>query len=244
MPGYDDPRFLQQKIETLERDLKDLKAVSLPFLVHQRGALPGSMRAISIGDFGMKSSMWVNLVGSVAGNAPYQAVADASGTVRVELGNLAANGISPQQFGLRANDVNGAPIFDSLGLINVMGRVGGVNVGGGFNTSSTTFVDITSCSFTATLARQSRILTFYQAAANLNFDTFGDIVLNIDSVVQGADLFYPQINTNGVLTCTLWDVIILAAGSHTWKLRARVGNASGNILLSTASIEAFQLGVV
>ena len=115
-----DPRLIAQRVADLERRLKKLEGSALQLAVNQKGPLPGYVRAVQINDVGQKSSMWMNLVGVTPGVAPYQAVTDASGTIRVEFGNLAANGISPAQEGLRANDSSGNPIFDSLGLIGVM----------------------------------------------------------------------------------------------------------------------------
>jgi hypothetical protein len=46
-------------------------------------------------------------------------VFDLNGTSRAEMGSLKANGNSPAQWGFRANDASGNPIFDSLGLIAV-----------------------------------------------------------------------------------------------------------------------------
>ena len=46
-------------------------------------------------------------------------VFDDAGVSRAEMGLLAANGNSPAQYGFRANDASGNPIFDSLGLIAV-----------------------------------------------------------------------------------------------------------------------------
>jgi hypothetical protein len=50
-------------------------------------------------------------------------VVDANGTTRVEMGNLAANGVSPAQLGIRANDAAGAALFDSLGTFSVMKQI-------------------------------------------------------------------------------------------------------------------------
>src|SRR5262249_35925232 len=95
-------------LEGLERRL-ERAGKSLKFQPQQIGPLLGYMRAVQINDPGVPSSMWMGLVGSTPGQAPYQAVTDPNGTIRVELGNLAANGISPAQYGFRANAANGVP---------------------------------------------------------------------------------------------------------------------------------------
>lgn len=120
MAGYDDPRYLQQVIEALTLRVKALEGNTLPFAANQKGALPGTMRAVAINDRGQSGSMWINFTNAGPGLGPYLAVTDSSGVIRVELGNLAANGISPAQFGFRSNNASGTPIFDSLGLIAVM----------------------------------------------------------------------------------------------------------------------------
>src|SRR5215471_964195 len=102
-----DPRQLYNVLQDLQQRMTKLEGSSLTFGTNQRGALPGYMRAVQIHDVAQKSSMWMKLDGNQPGQAPYQAVTDAAGTIRGELGNLAANGISPAQFGLRVNDANG-----------------------------------------------------------------------------------------------------------------------------------------
>ena len=111
---------LEQRVKDLEQKMKALDTAALPFLAHQRGALPGAMRAVSLGDAGQKSAMWLNLVGQTPGQAPYLGVEDASGIIRVEEGNLAAftdsgGVVSPAQFGMRARDASNNLLFDTSG---------------------------------------------------------------------------------------------------------------------------------
>src|SRR2546421_8773842 len=110
--GYEDPGFLKSKIEKLEKDLKELRSRAVPFLAHQKGPTPGWINAAQVGPgTSQKSAMHLNLDGNQVGSAPRLSVADAAGTVRVELGNLAAQGNSPAQFGIRAADASGAVLF-------------------------------------------------------------------------------------------------------------------------------------
>src|SRR5262249_38763671 len=89
MAGYDDPRFLQQVIEKLQKDVEQLKKSTIPVLAQQRGPTPGWINAGQFGPGpGMKSSMHMHNDGNQAGVAPRLSVTDASGVVRVELGNL------------------------------------------------------------------------------------------------------------------------------------------------------------
>lgn len=162
MPGFDDPRYLQQVITDLQQRIKKLEGASLPFLANQRGALPGTMRGVQIGDPGLKSAMWLNLIGQLAGQAPYQAVTDAAGVVRAEIGNLAARGISPAQYGFRANDSGGNPIFDSLGVIGAATLLGSEDLGhvtqGGSGTGFGTIQSMTGTGVNFTLSRQGNLL--------------------------------------------------------------------------------------
>lgn len=130
----EDPRYWQERVKTLEKRLKALEDKTIPYLAHQRGAVPGFMRAIQINDPKQAASMWLNLQGNLPGISPYQAVTDANNIIRAELGNLAANGNSPAQFGFRANNASGVPIFDSLGLISALTVIGSSVSPWGFNT--------------------------------------------------------------------------------------------------------------
>src|SRR5262249_31458072 len=113
--NLEDVRQLRAVLDDLQKRMTRIEGSTVPFAVDQKGALPGYMRAVQINDVAQKSSMWMKLDGNQPGQAPYQAVTDASGVVRVELGNLAANGISPAQFGLRVNNAAGNPILDNIG---------------------------------------------------------------------------------------------------------------------------------
>ena len=250
MSGYDDPRFLQQKIEKLEKDLKDLKAVSLPFLVHQRGAVPGFMRAVQLNDVGSKSSMWLNLSGSQPGKAPYQAVTDASGVIRVEIGNLDVNGISPAQLGFRANDAAGAPIFDSLGLIAVMTQLANAFAGSTFNVTSSTPTLITGATITFSLSRQISVLIAY--GASMSVPATGDggvdtVDLFIDSVNKSAAGNGPAlelqfaVTSNGSATSSGVYSLALASGSHTVELRA-ARNGTNTPTVLQAGVAAYNMG--
>ena len=64
--------------------------------------------------------MWANYQNTGPGSGPYSAVTDPNNVVRAEWGNLAAVGNSPAQYGFRANDSSGVPLFDSLGLIKAL----------------------------------------------------------------------------------------------------------------------------
>jgi hypothetical protein len=118
MPGYDDPRYLQQVITKLQADVKKLQRDTLPLLSYQRGPTPGWLAAGQVGPgTSMKAAMHLNMDGNQVGVAPRQTVTDANGIVRFEIGNLAANGVSPAHYGWRVNDASGNPVADTFGPI-------------------------------------------------------------------------------------------------------------------------------
>ncbi len=124
MAGYDDARFLQAKIEKLEREVEQLKRSTLPLTAQQVGPISGWFRAGQVGQGpGVKSSMHAKFDGNKAGDAPRISVTDANGITRVELGNLAAytgpsNG-SNAQYGLRLIDTIGNVQLDSFSFTNI-----------------------------------------------------------------------------------------------------------------------------
>ena len=88
--------------------------------------------------------------------AALQQIFDPSGVVRVEMGNLAANGVSPAQWGMRANTAAGVAIWDSLGVIQHPTSLGhGAPFNNGYTVTSTTDVAQPSCSFTIILTPTS-----------------------------------------------------------------------------------------
>lgn len=122
------PQRLQRRLELIERRLAQIERTSgngLSVSANQQGPLPGWLTA---GQFGpgvlSKSALHIkNDGGAQAGSSPRMSITDPNGVVRAEAGFLAANGNSPQQWGFRASDAGNVPIFDSLGLINVMSRL-------------------------------------------------------------------------------------------------------------------------
>lgn len=164
---------------------------------------------------------------------------------RVQIGNLIANGISPAQWGMRVNDAVGSPIFDSLGLINVMTLLGsGANNNNAFTITSTTFVPITGCSVSFTIPRTTK---FYLAWASSAVVTaagagfYGYVAPVLDSVAQNffwglwdkTNLGYT--NATGVAQFTL------AAGAHTIELQGKV-DATCTWTNFNTYIYVFQLG--
>lgn len=251
MAGYDDPRFLQQVITELQQKVKKLEAASIPFLANQRGAIPGAMRAVQIGDPNQKSAMWVNLIGNQAGSAPYQAVTDANGTVRVEFGNLAARGVSAAQLGWRANDANGVPIADAIGLSQVMSQLGRGDQAFGFSytNNTTSYTAITGDSVTFSLIRAARVLALFVVVfQSLTAGVTGEVDLFADGVnipdaptLNNADSTC-WTSTSAITTATNFYTATLAAGSHTIDLRGRVQSAGNTLQVNGSTIIVFLQG--
>jgi hypothetical protein len=245
MAGYDDPRYLKTVIEDLQKKVKRLEMGTLPLLSYQRGPTPGWQNAGQIGPGpGMKASMHLHLDGNQVGVAPRGSITDANGIVRAEFGNLAASGVSPAQYGFRASDASGTPIFDSLGLISVMQQLGHIdNTTSSFSTTSATPVLITNSSLTFSLSRSLRVLILWwvQCFVN-NASGIGEVDLFIDGVSQ-TSTWPPVLIPNSGLETTgvaYWSQV-LASGSHTASLRASAG--SGNTIhVDVVDVIALQLG--
>lgn len=241
---WSDPRFLQNRIRKLEHDLALLKKQTLPFAANQRGAIPGAMRAVSINDQGLKGSMWSNFNNSGPGLGPYTAITDTVGVIRAELGNLAANGISPAQYGFRANDATGTPIFDSLGLINVMSVAGSFTDNNADTVTSTTPVVVGGVvSVTFSLARQSRLLALCWSTARLAgaAGAFASGTIFRDGTSASTTALWDKGNV-GYIQTTASQFYTLAAGSHTLDYRVSVDNAALTWTNFQTTLDVFLLG--
>jgi len=253
VPNFDDPRYLQQVIQKLQKDVAALKKATLPFLVHQKGALPGYMRAVGLNDPNQKGAMWSNYSNLGPGQGPYSAVTDTTGVIRAEWGNLAANGASPAQFGFRANDANHVPIFDSLGLISVMQSLGreqfgpSQTIGGG---GGGTNVAITNSSLAFSLPRAEHVFALAMVLATISNGTgttLGTVLFGVDGTGDGSNgttmqwLGKPDTNPNYVAVTGFY-FNSLAAGSHTINLLASLNPTTDSFFIDQYDIVAFQLG--
>src|SRR5215472_2009599 len=246
MAGYDDPRFLQQKIETLERTLNELKRSTLPLLSYMRGPTPGWLIAGQVGPGpAQKSAMHSNIDGNQPGVAPRQSVTDPNGTVRFEAGNLAANGISQAQYGFRANNASGSPLVDSFGPISggVMSSLGVIDVSNQSFTS-TTFAAVGGSGITFTLARQANVLTLFLGTGNVSTanGNVGFLRARLDSgPTTSGNLNFGL--TSGAQTSSGWlFVASVTAGSHSMILDAAVNATPQTFNLIEAAMQVFLLG--
>lgn len=153
----------------------------------------------------------------------YLVVKDGNGVTRVEMGNLPANGISPAQFGLRVDDQNNTPIFDSLGLINVMSVLGSFTDNNADSITSTTPVVLDSVSVTFNLSRPANVLAWFMSTAQAKTSTtgfFASARIFFDGTAHGPTGFWDK--ANGYTNASISHFINLAAGSHTVDFRVSV----------------------
>ena len=147
----------------------------------------------------------------------------------LDIANLNANGVSPAQWGFRANDADGNPIFDSLGLIAVMKVLGSItNVSSGSQTGNGGWQGVASTAVSFNLARAATVLAL--GYMTLDDPTVGDTgyVLNGTVLVDGAQdssaspvFFIP--NAPGA-ALTVFAVKSFSAGSHSVSLGVQQTN--------------------
>ncbi len=173
---------------------------------------------------------------------------DSNGIVRVELGNLAARGSSPAQFGLRVDDASGNPIFDTIGLFGdrVMKSLG---IGNGNNQSftSTTFSAITNASVTFTIPSghpPANIFAPFVATGrvNTNNGNVGFVRANLVGVTTSGNLNFGVL-ANFAQTSTGWIFVTnLAPGTYTCQLEGAVNATPQTCDIFSNAVQVFQLG--
>jgi hypothetical protein len=230
-----------------------IAALEARFPKSMAGPIANSLNVAQIGySPSAASSMFLNMIGNQAGVAPRLSVTDASKVVRAEIGNLAANGSSPAQFGFRASDASGNPIFDSLGLIAVMTSLGQAHIGGGTLTiTSTTPTVLTASPVSFNLARTGRILVFSVVSAWITAGgNYGINTLFLDSVDQVFTagltnaMYCPEFAGGGTGALTVSSVWCqsVAAGSHTFDIRGAINTGPGTMTIYDFGLYVFGLG--
>jgi hypothetical protein len=176
-------------------------------------------------------------------------ILDDAGISRAEMGQLAANGISPAQYGFRANDAHGNPIFDSLGLIAVMTNIALFGYGGATAAASAGYNDVTPIftgSNSFTLARQTNVLAicmmiaFSTGAAG----TYSNFALRLGNMKQSDDWgSATKISKNipDYQNATLFYLTSLPAGTWTAALQSQVDTGQ-TATIGDALVAVFQLG--
>lgn len=203
---------------------------------------------------GQRATLWS------LGQQEFAAI-DPNAITRAEMGNLAANGISPAQWGFRANDSRGIPIFDSEGLIAVMQQLGQVQGGGTQNISSLSDVLLNDGSghqatITFTLARQARVkveatVTSLVSTSSVAGSGNATITATVDGVDQeGVGLLNPisvQSPAPGPATGVAYTAPLLwseplAAGPHTIAVVGATQDLNTTLTVLSWSFWVFLLG--
>lgn len=189
--------------------------------------------------------MWMNFTNAGAGLGPYSAVTDPSNVVRAEWGNLAANGNSPAQYGFRANNASGVPIFDSLGLISVMSVLGSFTDNNGDTINSLTPVVLGGVvTTTFSVSRTVRVLAMVWATGKFTIATAGNFangLMFLDGVGSSPTLIWDKANT-GYIQVSAAQFLTLSAGSHTVDYRMNVDNLGLTWTNFQTVLDVFLLG--
>jgi hypothetical protein len=217
-------------IELLQRPAAKATAdviVAIPMAVQNPGGgIGGALQQAASG----KASWYLN-------NSAFGAT-DSNGIVRVEEGNLGANGISAAGWKFRANDSSGNPIFDSDGLIGVSTLLGEAsrswsirNLTGASGSSgiSGNGGEVTLQTVTFALSRQASVLVLGATSGNIAVNAAlgswffsGPMYIKVDTT-NGPASGLPAVKTNAALFpveggVSVFQNIVLAAGGHTAKL--------------------------
>jgi hypothetical protein len=175
-------------------------------------------------------------------------VTDPGAVVRAEMGDLPARGVSPAQWGFRANDGSGNPIFDSLGLIAVMQPVGGTPLFGGDtwtgNTGGYIASPLSGTKVTFSLPRTLRILAMCQTEYQMSNTTqFGNLAIMVDGAIPGGytPIAVGNVSATGPGHVTFIWSASLAGGTHTFDLAGQVLTGGWQLSVSVICF-LFQLG--
>jgi hypothetical protein len=196
--------------------------------------------------------------GATPGVSPYWAIADERGVTRVEAGILATLGVSPLQWGMRVNDANHLPIWDSLGLIGVNPNALLVDT---YGITITTYAELASLALPP--VSHVGVSYFAIATARLVFsepagvaDTLS-ITLTNDGITQpyggGGYAGSPQnggqvtavgpfVNQTYMMPTVFWAFTVPDTKAHKVSLMAGTTGGTINFALSEARLAVLQLG--
>lgn len=112
--------------------------------------------------------MWLDLKDTTQGVGPLLDVNDGSFD-RIQIGNLAANSVSPAQYGVRINDNTGAPIADAYGLIGAVQLANSSLPGSSFTAvAGSTPVQQSGTNTTFSVVnRTQKVLVLFQSSAQI-----------------------------------------------------------------------------
>ena len=189
---------------------------------------------------GSGARMWIDLKDTAQGVGPLLDVND--GTYdRVQVGNLAANGVSPAQYGLRVNNTLGSPIMDAYGLIGAVTLAANSGAGSNFGgVSGSTPIQQTSSNTTFTIANRAQNVLIL-VNTSMKVQTGGgnpqssQVWMNIGVVGQGNSTTITgleQFNANNTpianvifeYPCVMSLYINLPIGSYTAAIYMANGN--------------------
>jgi hypothetical protein len=173
---------------------------------------------------------------------------DPTGIVRAEMGNLPVRGVSAAQWGFRATDASGTPIFDSLGVLGIPKRLAEVIQTTAVQGTNTSFADVSGAvTPTFTLSRASNVLVMAMGRIAAQAAGSGNVVflgLRCGSdTTTGAPIEADAIATDNFMPYCLffWDT--LAAGSYTAALQAQTSLTGANHWnVAYADVIVFQFG--
>jgi hypothetical protein len=170
------------------------------------------------------------------------AAIDPNAVTRAEMGNLGANGVSPAQWGFRASDATGTPIFDSLGLIAVMKSLGSTNNNPG-STTSTSFATISGSGISWTSTRTLNYLALFLGVGSVSSEASGNagfIRANVVGQTTSGNLTF---GTAGFTCQSAWLFVNqLPAGSYTIELDWACNQGGFTFSSNSAVLQLFQLG--
>lgn len=169
--------------------------------------------------------------------------------LRAQIGNLPAQGNSPAQWGFRALDAAGNPIFDSFGLMQVMSGIASLNAMSGTSTS-TTWAQIGS-STSITLSRTQNIFAIAAFTATVSGTSYPAGLARLRINLNGQ--LSQQVTFAGTTPGTIYDyrtqgtflvATNLAQSSYTLKVEAQVdANATNpNLILVDGTVQVFLMG--
>lgn len=256
MPGFDDPRYVQDVVTKLQKQVNDLEKKVVPFSANARGPIPNWITAAQIGPGPLaQSAMHLHMDGNRAGVAPRGTVTDGTARVRFEWGNLAAytdpNGVvSPANFQQRTIAADGTLISDSVGNPNLIQLPVNIidNSGGTVASGSTGEHTIKSGSFT--LARKLPVFVIGLLNAYVS-DTGGILALAANSYVKGDGStagpagevpIYINSGAGNPGSVTSFQALTLTPGTYTPQLIWASLNNVQTLHWQSASLVVIQLG--
>lgn len=167
-------------------------------------------------------------------------ITDGSGVTRFQYGNLAALGASPRQYGFRINDASGNPILDTVGIIEGWT---GQGAQGGSGTFTTTTDTTTGSTVTFSVSRTQRLFIFLRANCYNSNQNNGLVSIYVDGTDVWDGILNYGFSQTQQITCSAQVSTLVAAGSHTVDVRARVSATPSTFTVTTSTVDCYTLGV-